>query len=114
MNLMYIIIALFAIAAVFGATILIKWLTKQGASKTVIYSHGIVSALALVLLVVFAVQNPDAFPQTGLILLILAALGGFYMFYRDLKQKMSPYSIAFTHALLAVAGFVTLLVFAFA
>lgn len=111
---MYVTIILFALAAVFGLSILIKWLTKKEASKTVIYAHGIFAAIALVLLIVFAVQNPESFPKAALILFVLAALGGFYMFFRDLQKKMSPYSIAFAHALLAVAGFVGLLLFAFA
>lgn len=114
MNLMYVTIILFAIAAVLGVSMLIKWLTKKEVSKTVIYSHGIFAALALVLLIVFAIQNPENFPKASLILFIIAALGGFYMFIRDLQKKMRPLYIAFAHALLAVAGFVALLLFAFA
>lgn len=109
--MLYISIALFAIAAVFGLTILISWLTKKNASRAVIYSHGTVAAAGLILLLVYAVQNPDHFPKAALILFVVAALGGFYMFALDLKKKESPLSIAFIHALLAVAGFVMLLVF---
>ena len=114
MNLIYVSIILFAVAAVFGLTILAKWLTKKEVSSTVIYAHGIFAAVALVLLVVFAINNPEGYPQVALILLVIAALGGFYMFFRDLQKKMSPYSVAFVHALLAVAGFVALLLYAFA
>jgi hypothetical protein len=114
MNLMYITIILFALAAVLGVTILVKWLTKKEVSKTVIYSHGVFAALGLAVLIVFAIQNGNNYPQVGLILLIVAAIGGFYMFFRDLQHKMSPYSIAFVHALLAVAGFVALLLYTFA
>jgi len=52
-------IILFALSAVLGLTILIKWLTKKEASKAVIYSHGLVAATALVLLVVYAIQNQE-------------------------------------------------------
>lgn len=114
MNLTYASIVLFAIAAVLGLSILIKWLTKKDVSKGVIYSHGIAAAIGLGLLVVLAVEDPEGYPKTALILLVIAALGGFYMFFRDLQQKMSPYSVAFLHALLAVAGFVALLIYAFA
>lgn len=112
--LLYVSIALFAVAAVFGLTILVKWLGKKDASRTSVYAHGVFAALGLVLLIVFALQNSADYPQVSLILFILAALGGFYMFFRDLQKKMSPYSIAFIHALLAVAAFVGLLLFAFA
>lgn len=113
MNLLYVTIIAFAIAAVLGVAILIKWLSKKDVSKGVIYSHGIFAALALGLLIAFAVGNGENFPKTALILFIIAAVGGFYMFFRDLQKKMSPYSIAFVHALLAVAGFVSLLFFTF-
>ncbi len=114
MNLVYASIVLFAVAAVLGLSILIKWLTKKDVSKGVIYSHGIFAALGLGLLVVLAVEDPEGYPKIALILFVIAALGGFYMFFRELQKKMSPYSIAFLHALLAVAGFVALLIYAFA
>ena len=107
-------IALFALSAVLGMTILVKWLTKKEASKAVIYSHGLVAATALVLLVVYAIQNPENFPQTSIVLFVIAALGGFYMFIRDIQKKASPLAIAFIHALLAVTGLITLLLFVFA
>lgn len=111
--MIYTAIALFALAAVLGLAILIKWLTKKEASKAVVYSHGIVAAIALVILVVYALQNRDNYPQVSLILFIIAALFGFYMFFRSLRNKLSPIAVAFIHALLAVGGFVMLLAFAF-
>jgi hypothetical protein len=112
--MIYFAITLFAVSAVLGAAILIKWLSNKDASKGVIYSHGIVAAIGLVLLIVYALQNPGNFPKISIILFVVAALGGFYMFIRDLKKKTSPLAIAFTHALLAVGGFVALLFFVFA
>jgi hypothetical protein len=111
--MIYFTIALFALAALFGLLILIKWLTHKEASKTVIYSHGIIAAAALVLLVVFALQNPDNYPKVSIGLFVISALFGFYMFFRDLMKKFSPMSVAFIHALLAVSGFGALLAFAF-
>lgn len=112
--MLYFTIALFAISAVLGLSILLKWLNKQNASRAVVYSHGMVAAVALVLLIGYAVMHPDSFPKVSIILFVIGALGGFYMFFNDLRQKESPMSIAFIHALLAVAGFVTLLTFVFA
>ncbi len=105
-------IVLFAISAILGATILIKWLMKENASSGVIYSHGIVAAAALVTLIVYAVNHPNNFPKASLILFIVSALGGFFMFFRDLAKKSNPLFIAFVHALLAVSGFVALILFA--
>jgi|SRR4051812_9282605 hypothetical protein len=107
-------IVLFTLAAVLGLTILIKWLSNKDASKAVIYSHGLVAATALVLLIVYAIQNPENFPQTSIVLFVLSALGGFYLFIRDLQKKAHQVSIALIHALLAATALVTLLLFAFA
>jgi hypothetical protein len=112
--MIYVTIALFALAAVLGLSILLKWLAKKDASRAVVYSHGLAAATALVLLIIYAIQNPDNFPKVSIILFVLAALGGFYMFYNDLNKKNSPIAVAFVHGLLAVGGFVALLLFVFA
>jgi hypothetical protein len=114
MTIIYTSIALFALSAVLGLSILIKWLTHKTASRAVIFSHGIVAAGALVLVIAFAFQHPENFPKISLLLFIVAAIVGFYMFFRDLQKKMSPIAVALAHALMAVCGFVALLVFAFA
>ncbi|MBX2943431.1 MAG: hypothetical protein KF860_13900 [Cyclobacteriaceae bacterium] len=111
--MLYITIALFAIAAVLGLIILLKWLSKNDAPKGVIYSHGIIAAIALVLITVYALQNPTNYPQFSIILFVLGALGGFYLFFTNLKSKTRPLGIAFVHALVAVAAFVALLIFTF-
>src|SRR5436190_15970973 len=101
--MLYLSIALFALAAVLGLIILVSWLQKKNASRAVIYSHGIVAAAALVLVVFFSIQNSENFPRLSLTLFIVSALAGFYMFFRDLNNKMSPIVLAFVHALVAVA-----------
>lgn len=111
---MYLTIGLFALSAILGLTILVAWLRQKNASRAVVYSHGLVAATALVLLIVYAIQNPASYPKLSIILFVIAALGGFYMFFNDLRGKYSPMAIAYLHALLAVGGFVVLLAFVFA
>jgi len=111
--MIYLSIAIFALTAVLGLGILIKWLSKKDASRTVVYSHGIFAVIALLLLVLYSIQNLDNFPKVSIILFVLAAIGGLYMFVLDLKKKASPLIITFIHALIAVGGFVTLLLFVF-
>lgn len=112
--MIYVSIVLFALAAGLGLSMLIKWLTQKEASKGVIYSHGIAAAVALVLLIIFSFRNPAKFPEASLILFVLAALGGFYLFFKTFKKQPGPVGVALVHALLAVAGFVALLLFVFA
>lgn len=111
--MLYFAIVLFAIAAVLGLMILLKWLSKHDAPNSVVYSHGIIAAIALVLIIVYAFQNPTNYPQLSIILFVVGALGGIYLFITHLKSKARPLGIAFVHALIAVAAFVTLLIFAF-
>jgi hypothetical protein len=111
--MLYLTIALFAIAAIIGIIILKNWLTAASTSRAVVYAHGVFAALGLVVLVVYAVQNPANYPKTSIILLVIGALGGFYMFAEDLRKKNSPIWLAVVHALLAVGGFLFLVFFVF-
>lgn len=111
--MLYLTIVLFALAAVVGFIILKNWLTSAKTSRTTVYLHGIFAAVALVLLIVFAFQNPANYPKASIILFVVGALVGFYMFAEDLKKKFSPTWLAIVHALFGVAGFLLLLFFVF-
>ena len=111
--MLYLTIGLFALSAILGVYILTTWLSQKDTPKGVIYSHGLGAAIALVLLIIYALQNPAHFPQTSIILFVAAALGGFYLFYSDVIKKKRVMAVAFVHALIAVGGFVTLLLFVF-
>jgi hypothetical protein len=107
--MLYLTISLFAVAAILGILIFKNWLTAAETSRGVIYGHGIFAATALVLLVVIALQSGASALRTSVILFVIAALGGIYMFLRDLRGKFSPMWLATVHALLAVAGFLVLI-----
>ena len=112
--MIYLPIVLFAVAAVLGVTILVKWLQDKEAPKAIVYSHGAVAAFALILLIFYAIQNPNNFPQLSIILFVAAALGGFVLFGAEMFGGKRIVPVGVVHALIAVAGFVTLLLFAFA
>jgi Ca2+/Na+ antiporter len=119
--IIYISIGLFTLAAIFGITILIRWLQKKDAPKGVVYTHGTFAVAGLVVLVAYAIMHPAHFPSVSLALFPLAAIAGVYMFFRYEHQKTKhpnkkhkhPVSVAFIHAFFAVAGLTTLLVFTF-
>jgi hypothetical protein len=103
--MLYLTIILFAIAAIIGVIILKNWLTSAKTARTVIYAHGIFAAAALVLLLVHTLNNPSSALQTSLAIFIAAALGGFYMFFRELKGILSPTWLGVVHGLLAIVAF---------
>ena len=109
--MLYLSVILFALAAVLGVVILISWLKNKEASGAVIYSHGAVAAVALVILIIFGINNPRDFPKGSIILFTIAAVAGFYMFYMDRIKKINPLALAFVHGLVAVSAFILLLVF---
>jgi hypothetical protein len=55
----------------------------------------------------------DSLMMTSLLVFVVAALGGFVMFGRDISQKSIPKWLAVVHALAAVTAFVLLLIAAF-
>jgi hypothetical protein len=106
-------IALFAIAAVLGLIILLKWMSQAAASKTVVYAHGLVAATGLAVLLYYVIRNPNTLLTIPLVTFSVATIFGFYMFLRYLQGKNSPLGIAYLHAALAAGAFVVLLMEAF-
>ena len=88
--MLYTTIILFAIAAVIGLVLLKDWISKRTPSRVAVYIHGGIAATGLVLLLVYAFQNPVNYPQVSLVLFVVAALGGFYLFYTDVTKKPRP------------------------
>jgi hypothetical protein len=110
METIYIITGLFAAAALLGVYLLTLVLTGKETQKAVTFTHGIFAATALVLLVIYAFRHNPA-PVESVILFVLAALGGFVLVYKDLTGKKIPKWLAVAHGLIAVAGFIFLIVF---
>lgn len=105
-------IGLFALAALLGMFLLTFVLQGKETPKAVVFTHGPLAAIALVLLIIYALRSGPG-PTESIVLFVVAAMGGFFMLYRDLTGKPIPKWLAVVHGLLAVSGFVLLLLFAF-
>lgn len=73
--------------------------------------HGVLAAAGLVLVWEHAIGH--AFPGVMTLsaaLFLVAALGGFLLFFLHLKDRLIPAGVVMVHAVAAVAGFVLLLV----
>ena len=110
--MLYTTIALFALAALLGMYLISFVLQGKETPKSVAFTHGGFAAAALLLLIYYTVK--EAGPVESVILFVIAALGGFVMIARDLSGKSIPKWLAVIHGLVAVTGFVFLLVHAFA
>lgn len=103
-------ILLFAIAAVGGLTLAILRFRDRPLPMGLALVHGLVAATALVILLVVALgASGNGMTRGALIAFVVAALGGFYLFSFHVRGRKLPIPMVVIHGLVAVAGFVTLL-----
>lgn len=86
-------------------------LREKETPKGAVITHGLFAVVGLILLILYAVNQPG--PIESIVLFVIAALGGVVMLVRDLSGKKIPKWLGVLHGLLAVSGFIFLLVFAF-
>lgn len=106
--LTYAIIA-FAIAAVGGLVLAASVLRNQLPSWGLSLVHAALGAIGLVLLLVtLAESEGNSTLLTGFVLMLVAALGGFFLASFHAKKKLPPKAVVVVHAVVAVIGFLTL------
>lgn len=102
-------IGTFAIAALGGLVLASRVLTGRLAPWPLSLLHaGLGAAGLLILIYLVAAAGMDSV-IVPLVLLVVAALGGFYLASLHLKQQVAPKPVVVIHAGVAVAGFVLLL-----
>lgn len=103
-------LCIFAIAALGGLVLAASVLRGRLAPWAISVLHALLGASGLALLVVVVLQGSAAGRVTAALgLLVLAALGGFYLASIHLRKKVAPKGVVFLHAGVAVVGFLTLL-----
>ena len=112
MNTLYSIIGLFALGALVGMYLLALVLQKKETPKFVALIHGIFVATALIMLLVYAMKNGPGLTES-IVLFVMAALGGVVLIYKDLTKKPIPAWLAIGHGVIAVVGFLYLIMYTF-
>lgn len=103
-------VIVFAIGALGGLVLASFVLRGRLAPWGLSLLHAAIGAVGLILVIYAAVSG--AVPQAALIalaILIIAALGGFYLASIHLRGTVAPKPVVFVHAGAAVVGFLTLL-----
>jgi membrane protease YdiL (CAAX protease family) len=105
-------LVLFAIAALGGVVLASIRLRGTNPPLALALIHGALAAAALVGLIVVVIHAgaSASLPRIALLLFVVAALGGFVLFASHLRKKNIPVPLMLVHAVVAVGGFVTLLV----
>lgn len=100
----------FAIAAVGGLVLAASVLRNKLAPWALSLVHALLGATGLVLLILTLLKSDAPRPVFySFVLLVVAALGGFFLASFHLRQKLPPKAVVVIHAGVAVAGFLTLL-----
>lgn len=105
-------LVLFAIAALAGVAMAVMHFRGISPPRPVLAAlHGVFAASGLVTLLLTVLKAGGKGPaQAALGVLLLAAIGGFYLLSFHLRGRPLPMIGVVGHAVIAVAGFVTLLV----
>jgi hypothetical protein len=108
---MTIALVLFALAALGGVTMAAMRLRGAERPPTALaLVHGAAAAAGLIALILAVMNVPDpGGARTALVVFIVAALGGFYLFAQHVQKKALPIPVMVVHGLVAVVGFVILL-----
>jgi hypothetical protein len=110
---MTIALVLFAVAALGGVVMaLMRFKGKPYPPLGLALVHGAVAAAGLVTLIALVVQGQgtSSSATTSLVLFVVAALGGFGLFFHHLRKVALPVWLVIVHALVAVVAFVMLLI----
>lgn len=105
-------IFVFALAALMGVILIWFLLRNKNTPKGLAIIHGTTAGIGILLLVAVLFTSQTK-PYLSLAFFILAAIGGFTMMYRDIFGKSLPKWLAVGHGLIAVVGFVLLLMIFF-
>lgn len=107
-NLLYIAVCFFVLAIFFGFIVFIQLLCDRTSFKPAVIIHGLVAILGLSCLIAYAVQHVGTKPWLSIVVLSLAAIGGFILLSFDLRRKPQqpvPKWLLLLHPIAALAGF---------
>ena len=108
-------VIVFAIAAVGGLILALHVLRDRFAPWSLSILHALLGATGLVLVSLAVVGGEGGSLILGsLLVLVVAALGGFFLASFHLRKRLSPKAIVILHALLAIVGVALLVTAVFA
>jgi len=109
---MTVALVLFALAAVGGLYMaVVRFRGADRPPTSIALVHGAAAAAGLIALIVAVMEaSAPSLAKTALIVFLVAALGGFYLFAQHMQKKPLPIPVIVVHALVAITGFIILLV----
>ena len=108
---MTIALVLFAHAALGGVTmaaIRLRGAERPPTALALVHGAGAAAGLAALIIAIMNMPDPGS-ARTALVVFLVAALGGFYLFAQHMQKKPLPIPVMVIHGLVAVVGFIILL-----
>lgn len=103
-------IILFTLAVFLGAYLLTYVLQGKHPPKAIVFAHGTFAVLGIVILLIFALTTEQHHKHwDSFTIFSVAAIGGLYLFSRDIRHKNVPKWVAIIHAGLGLFGFIWIL-----
>lgn len=102
-------VILFAVAAVGGLVMAARIFQGSKAPWPLSIGHALLGATGLVLVLLNVINGAGSLLLAALIILVIAALGGFYLASFHARGQLPPKAVVIIHALVAVSGFLLLL-----
>ncbi len=99
----------FLVAALGGLVMAYRIFRGEFPPAALAGAHGVLGALGLVLVLVAVFQGAGGLPAAALVVLLVAALGGFYLLGFHVRKQLHPKAVVVIHALIAVVGVALLL-----
>ena len=99
---------IFAIGAIGGLVLANNVLRGKLAPWAVSLLHALLGATGLVLLLIALLHGAVNLVCIAFVILVVAALGGFYLASLHLRKKVAPAAVVIIHASVAVIGFLLL------
>jgi hypothetical protein len=101
-------VVIFAIAALGGLVLASSVLKGKLAPWPLSLLHAGLGAAGLVLVLLSVMNGASVNIMTALIILVVAALGGFFLASLHMKKQVAPKGVVLVHAGAAIAGFLLL------
>lgn len=101
-------VASFAVAAIIGLVMAASILRGSLAPWVLSLVHAALGATGLVLVLFAVINGTGGLVFISLITLVVAALGGFFLAFLHLQNKIAPSGVVVLHAGVAVVGFLIL------
>lgn len=98
-------IILISLAVILGLYLIKFVLKKQSPPKGVALIHGTLAALGIIVLLIYALTTDSHHKHwDSIIIFIVGATGGVYLFYKDIRHLEIPIWVAVLHGAIGLTG----------